>query len=104
MTKKAKARTAKVSPTYLDEGKSFSMGLQDVVRVLKLIEKHDALDRFSRAAKRNKASVSIDAATVNFVKDFFVKNGMHASPVGKHVVNAAIARDPYRPCQFGKRG
>ena len=56
MTKKAKARTAKVSPTYLDEGKSFSMGLQDVVRVLKLIEKHDALDRFSRAAKRNKES------------------------------------------------
>lgn len=103
MARKAKAQAAKISPTYLAEGKSFAMGLHDVVRVLKVIEKHGALDRFSRAAKRNKAFVSIDAATVNFVKDFFVKSGMHANPVGKHIVNAAIARDPFRPCEFGKR-
>jgi signal transduction histidine kinase len=104
MAKKPKATAERISPTYLAAGKSFTMGLHDVVRAMKMIEKHGELDRFVRAAKRRKACVSVDADTVNFVKDFVVKHRMHAVPVGKHIVNAAIARDPYRPCNFGKRG
>jgi len=36
--------------------------------------------------------VSVDATTVNFVKDFLVKYKMHNDPVGKHIVNAREAR------------
>jgi hypothetical protein len=116
-SKATKARTKKVVPTYLDSRASFTIGLHDVVRALKVIEKHKQLDKFVRAAKRKKALMSADANTVNFVKDFMVENKMHDDPVGKHIVNAkvaaaavrgaaraAAAQDPFRPCNFGKGG
>ncbi len=116
MAKKSKAKTPKVTPTYLQPGASFTMGLHDVVRALKVIEKHKHLNKFVKAAKKNKASVSVGAETVNFVKDFMVKNKMHNDPIGKHIVNArvttsdtaragnrveAAGQDPFRPCNFG---
>jgi len=134
MAKKSKARKSKsktsqakkVTPTYLREGTSFTMGLHDVVRALKVIEKHRHLDQFVGAAKRAKASVLIDADSVNFVKDFMVKYRMHDDPVGKHIVNARVerrapaavpgptttaaptvetaAQDPFRPCRFRRGG
>src|SRR5947209_6550313 len=94
MAKKSIARkpkTDKVVPTYLSKGASFAIGLHDVVRALKVIEKHKHLDKFVRAAKRQKAVMSANADTVNFVKDFMVKNQMHNDPVGKHIVNAKAA-------------
>ena len=71
---------------------------------MKVIEENDHLDKFIKAAKRNKASVSVDGKTVNFVKDFMVKYEMHDHPVGKHIVNASVDRDRFRPCSFGRRG
>jgi hypothetical protein len=107
MAKKAKAKRAKagkpkkarrsaasaapVTPTYLPEGKSYTLGLHDVVRALKVIDKHGHMAKFVRAAKEAKAGGTFDAKTVNFVKDFMAKNKMHADPVGKHIVNARPA-------------
>jgi hypothetical protein len=102
MAKKSTTK-AKVKPTYLKAGSSYKMELHNVVRALKAIEEEGHLDRFVRAAKRKKTSVSVDAKTVNFVKDFMVKNNMHDHPVGKHIVNAKMAAaDRFRPCDFGK--
>ena len=67
------------------------MGLHDVVRVLKAIDKHGHMAKFVRAAKEQKAAGTFDAKAVNFVKDFMVKNKMHNDPIGKHIVNAAQA-------------
>jgi signal transduction histidine kinase len=110
MAKKSKAKKSKtgisktgaekVMPTYLKKGASYKMGLHDVIKALKVIEKHKHLDKFVRASKKNATSVSVDAKTVNFVKDFMVKNNMHTDPVGKHIVNAKT-QDPFRPCNFG---
>jgi hypothetical protein len=106
MVKKAKAKQAKakrsksrrstasaapVTPTYLSKGESYTMGLHDVVRVLKAIDKHGHMAKFVRAAKEQKAAGTFDAKAVNFVKDFMVKNKMHNDPIGKHIVNAAQA-------------
>jgi hypothetical protein len=100
--KKSKAGSGKVTPTYLRPGTSYKMRLHDVIRALKVIEEHNHLDKFASAAKRKKTSVQVDAKTVNFVKDFMVKNNMHAHPVGKHIVNARMSpQDPFRPCNFG---
>jgi hypothetical protein len=89
----SRARTAKasapaVTPTYLPEGQSYTMGLHDVVRALKVIDKHGHMPKFVKAAKAEHAAGTFNAKTVNFVKDFMVKNKMHNDPVGKHIVNA----------------
>ena len=91
--RKSKARTAKataptVTPTYLREGQTYTMGLHDVVRALGVIEKHGHMPKFVKAAKDQRAAGTFDAKTVNFVKDFMVKHKMHTDPIGKHVVNA----------------
>ena len=97
----AKKSITKVKPTHLKPGHFYTMELHDVVKALKAIEEEGHLDRFVKAAKRKETSVSFDAETVNFVKDFIVKNKMHDHPVGKHIVNAKTL-DPFRPCSFGK--
>jgi ribosomal protein L28 len=116
MAKKAKAkkavrRTAKasapsVTPTYLEEGQTYKMGLHNVVRALKTIEKHGHMAKFVKAAKAAGVGGTFDHKTVNFVKDFMVKHKMHADPVGKHIVNAkqvgmamAVARGRFN-CNF----
>jgi len=97
------ARSERVRPGYLRAGTSYTMGLHDVIRVLKVIEERNQLDKFVRASKQNKTAVSVKAKTVNFVKNFMVKNKMHDHPVGKHIVNAMVApgEDPFKPCNFG---
>jgi hypothetical protein len=102
MGKKSKAKTStakaeKVTPTYLKSGTSFKIGVHDVIRALKVIEERGLLDKFAAAAKRHATSLSVDARTVNFVKDFMVKNNMHDDPIGKHIVNAKMTgNDPFR--------
>lgn len=103
MAKKAKAKRAKsatskareakgeapsVTPTYLNEGQTYTLGLHDVVRALKVIEKYGHMAKFVKAAKEQQATGTFDAKTVNFVKDFMVKQRMHTDPIGKHIVNA----------------
>jgi hypothetical protein len=88
----ARARELSVTPTYLPEGQTYTMGLQDVVRVVKIIEKYGHMTKFVRAAKRQQAAGTFDAKTVNFVKDFMVKQRMYSDPIGKHIVNARQAR------------
>jgi hypothetical protein len=106
MAKKAKAKWGKakkpksrrsaasampVRPTYLQEGETYRMGLHDVVRALKVIEKHGQMAKFVRAAKEQEAAGTFDATTVNFVKDFLVRHKMHNDPIGKHIINAKQA-------------
>lgn len=67
------------------------MGLHDVVRALKVIEKHGHIAKFVRAAKKEEVAGTFNAKTVNFVKDFMVKYKMHNDPIGKHIVNAEQA-------------
>jgi hypothetical protein len=117
--KKAKAATSKVrtaraqavTPTYLSEGQTYTMGLHDIVRALKVIEKHGHMAKFVKAAKDQQAAGTFDAKTVNFVKDFIVKHKMHTDRIGKHIVNAAqvgravtaeVQTGPYN-CNFGNR-
>jgi hypothetical protein len=91
---KSKARAASapaVTPTYLPAGQTYTMGLHDIVRALKVIEKHGHMAKFVKAAKDQQAAGTLDAKTVNFVKDFMVKYKMHTDPIGKHIVNAAQA-------------
>jgi len=93
MAKKAKkANKAKVTPTYMKGKKPLKIGLHDVIRALKVIDDHGHMSKFKTAAKKKKAVMLVDPKTVNFIKDFMVKNDMHEHPVGKHIVNARIAR------------
>ena len=105
----ARASTPAVTPTYLEEGQTYTAGLHDVVRALKVIEKHGHTAKFVRAAKDQQAAATFDAKTVNFVKDFMVKYKMHTDPIGKHIVNArkaepevVAARGRY-DCSFSHR-
>jgi aspartate carbamoyltransferase regulatory subunit len=82
------AKKTKVQPTYLSKTKSLKMGLHDVMRALQVIEDHGHTEKFKRAAKKKKLPMIVPADTVNFVKDFLVKNKMHDDPIGKHIVNA----------------
>jgi hypothetical protein len=85
---KAKAKSAPVIPTYMTGTKPLKIGLHDVIKVLEVIGRRKRMGKFKTAAKKNNAVMLVEPATVNFVKDFMVKNGMHNHPVGKHVVNA----------------
>ena len=114
MTKRAKAKRAKaapkalaakaaapaVTPTYLPEGQSYTLGLHDIVRALKVVEKHGHMAKFVKAAKEQQATGTFDARAVNFVKDFMVKFKMHTDPIGKHIVNA----QPAQPTRGVTRG
>jgi hypothetical protein len=109
--RRPKARAPAITPTYLPEGRTYTMGLHDVVRALKVIEKHGQMAKFVKAAKEKQAAATFDAKTVNFVKDFLVKHKMHTDPIGNHIVNAEQAR-PVRVaarrsgrfnCNFGNR-
>jgi hypothetical protein len=112
--KSSRAKAAAVTPTYLGRGESFNMGLHDVVRALKVIEKHGRTTKFARGAKAAGVIVNVPADTVNFVKDFMVANRMHNDPVGKHIVNAQVAvaqgaaagapQDRFKGCDFGDGG
>jgi len=125
MAKKSKAnaagaKKAKVTPTYMKGKKPLKIGLHDVIRALKVIDDHGHMSKFTTAAKKKEAVMLVDPKTVNFVKDFIVKNDMHEHPVGKHIVNArsapagaelgmratgpvprAAAKNPYE-CNFSK--
>jgi hypothetical protein len=81
-----------ITPTYLPEGQTYTMGLHDIVRVVQLIEMHGHMAAFLRAAKAQHVGGIFDATAVNFVKDFMVKQKMHADPIGKHIVNAREAQ------------
>jgi hypothetical protein len=85
------AKETKVNPTYFEGEKPMKIGLHDVVRALQVISDGGKTLAFVTAAKEKKAFVSVDADTVNFVKDFFAQNGLHEHPVGKHIVNAQPA-------------
>jgi hypothetical protein len=116
MGKKAKkVKKANVTPTYMKGKKLLKIGLHDVMRALKVIDDNGLTKKFARKAKEKGASMSVNADTVNFVKDFMVDNDLHGHPIGKHIVNAAglkraasvgmaAARRPQRDrfdCNFG---
>jgi hypothetical protein len=125
-TQKGRTATAKpsrsqpqleITPIHLAADSSITIGLHDVVRALKVIERHGHLNKLVSATKRQQAAVTIPAATVNLVKDFIVKHGMHKHPVGKHIITgtgtptgdrrrASISGDGGDPnqCTFGTLG
>jgi len=100
-----------IEPTYLAAGGSIRIGLHDVVRAIKMIEKGGQLAKFVSAAKRQQAEATLGAETVNFVKDFVVKYRLHGNAIGKHIVNGrgapsegaaeGTSGDPNQ-CHFGK--
>jgi hypothetical protein len=87
---KAVASSPPVRPSYLKKGQKYTMGLHNVVRALKVIEKHGHMAKFIKAAKNQELGGTFDSNTVNFVKDFMVKHKMHTDPIGKHIVNAQL--------------
>ena len=94
MAKKASKKTvrrkatkeAEVTIVRLEAGKSVRIGLHDVIKAVQMIESYGHLRKFASRAKRQNASVTAPAETVNFVKDFVAKFGMHKNRVGKHIV------------------
>jgi hypothetical protein len=105
----AKKSTSLGEPTYLNPEDKYVLELHSVVKALRALDKKGLLDKFVRASKAKKApktAVTFDAATVNFVKDFMAKNGMHKDSVGKHIINAkpqgglTAAADRFHPCTF----
>ena len=97
-------KKAVVAPTYMKGKQPLRIALHDIVKVVKMIDEHKHTEKFLKAAKREKAFVNVDAETVNFVKDYMVKNNLHEHPVGKHIVNARAKRaadDPF-DCDFGR--
>src|SRR5882757_5426978 len=77
-----------IIPTPLPPNASFVMGLHDVIKVIKMIERHDQLPSFTRKMKNGEAEVRISAHTVNLVKDFVAEKRLHKNAIGKHIVNA----------------
>jgi hypothetical protein len=75
-----------VTPTYLAKGASVRMGLHDVIKAVKMIEKNGHLAKFTNRLRRAQAQVSVPADTVNLVKDFIVENEMHKTSMGEHIV------------------
>jgi hypothetical protein len=132
-TKSTKAKAAKkkvaqpVTPVYLESPATIRIGLHDVIRALKMIETQGQLNKLVSASKRQRLQVTLPAETVNFVKDFVVKHGLHTNQVGRHIVGgvgtppargresavrtrglersivAANSGDPNQ-CQFGRAG
>jgi hypothetical protein len=76
-----------IEPTYLAPGGTIRIGLHDVVRAIKMIEKSGQLGKFISAARKKQAQVTLPADTVNFAKDFVVKYRLHGNAIGKHIVN-----------------
>ncbi|MBB5048162.1 hypothetical protein HNR60_002924 [Rhodopseudomonas rhenobacensis] len=100
-----------IEPTYLAAGGSIRIGLHDVVRAIKMIDKAGQLAKFVSAAKRQQAEATLGADTVNFAKDFVVKYRLYGNAIGKHIVNgrgersegaAEGASDDPNQCHFGK--
>ncbi|MGM4871384.1 hypothetical protein AB7645_09165 [Bradyrhizobium sp. 956_D2_N1_5] len=89
---KAPSQAEKIIPTHLPPTASFVMGLHDVIKVVKMIEKHDQLASFARKMKSEKAEVRIPADTVNLVKDFVAEKKLHKNAIGKHIINARDKR------------
>ena len=102
--KKTAKAEATVVPTYLQPGATFELGLHDVIRALKLIEKHGHLGKFVSQLKKERRSVTVPADTVNFVKDFFVKTKMHKDAVGRHIVNAPTVAPENAGLELAKAG
>jgi hypothetical protein len=97
-------KRAKVEPTYMKGKRPLKIALHDIVRIVKMIDDHGQTDEFQKAAKSKKAFVSVDAETVNFVKDYIVKHNLHGHPMGQHIVNARglrTAGDRFN-CDFGQ--
>lgn len=108
-------RKGKVTPTYMTGKKPLKIGLHDVIKALKVIDEHGHMDKFASASKRKKAGMLVPPETVNFVKDFILKNDMHEHPIGRHIVNAKTTmrvaklaapaggtpKDPFE-CSFAK--
>jgi hypothetical protein len=96
-------KKATVKPTYMKGKRPLKIALHDIVTFVKMIDDHNQIDAFQMAAKMKKAFVSVDAETVNFVKDYIVKNNLHEHPVGKHIVNARglMAAGDRFDCNFG---
>ena len=120
--KSAKRKTTKEAPVEivrLESGKSISIGLHDVIKAVKMVEKHGHLGKLVSRAKRQELVMMVPAETVNSVKEFIVKFGMHKDRVGKHMVQGKgrpPARGARRPtalrraawgdpnqCDFGRR-
>jgi hypothetical protein len=91
-TRTVKAGAPTVTPTYLPEGQTYTMGLHDIVQAVQIIEKYGHTAKFIEASKAQQVGGTFDAKAVNFVKDFMVKHEMHADPVGRHIVNAREAQ------------
>ena len=83
--KQAATRTDQIVPTYLQSG-SVDISLHDVIEALKMIEKHGHLNKLSRNLE---LEMNVPADTVDFIKDFIVKNDMYDDQIGRHIVNGS---------------
>jgi hypothetical protein len=100
MVKKAKlAKTGKQAPTptYLTGKKSVDIPAHHVADVIAMIQKNGHAAKFKRQAKTAGLAMTLDAKTVNFVKDFVAKNDMHTNAIGKRVINSSGSFDCTKP-------
>ena len=86
--RKAMKRNSPPTPTYLRGRAPVKIPVHRVAEVLAMIHEHGYTQKLKRQAKAAGVSMSVDPKTVNFVKDFVAKNGMHTHQVGEQVVNS----------------
>jgi hypothetical protein len=89
MAKKATTtKQAVPKPTYLKGTKSVNIPAHRVADVIAMIHKHGHGAKFNKQAKAAGVVMALHPKTVNFVKDFVAKNGMHGDAIGKQVINS----------------
>lgn len=117
MAKKPAPRISAASFVPMKGKTPLPFQLSDLIDVVRMMEKHGQLEKFTRFVKRNHLTVSVPPETVNSVKEFVAKDeDLRADRVGKKVIvpkkkpREAIAgvaleatfkpakRDPYKDC------
>jgi hypothetical protein len=98
MAKKSKAVKSKKAskakqpeaptPRYMRGKKPTRIAAHSIADVLAVIEKHGHGKKFKRQAKAAGHTVTLNPKTVNFVKDFLAKNGMHTNRIAANVINS----------------
>jgi hypothetical protein len=76
------------TPVYMRGTRSAKVSAHNIADVFAMIEKHGHGRKFRQQAKAGDHVVTLDPKTVNFVKDFVAKNGMHGDRIGKQIVNS----------------
>jgi hypothetical protein len=82
MAKKAAKKTARKPASAKG---AIQVPLHSVVHFVQMIQEKGHMDQFVQAAKKSKSVVTMDSASVDFVRNYLTKNQLHGAMVEKVV-------------------